>query len=184
MKILVLPGDGIGAEITQSTLAVLDRANAKFKLGLEWVHDEMGEATLKKEGPTLPARVLETAYGTRTDFIIVVGDSTPDHVAVAAEVLALARDYPNLYLQVRLQLVRANLKRDDVSCAARSLPASLGKLAGTAVAPYSCTIGKRTVEITARQTFYDANGHKLGSAAASMAKAVRVAQANLTWRWR
>lgn len=101
-----------------------------------------------------------------------------------AEVLALARDYPNLYLQVRLQLVRANLKRDDVSCAARSLPASLGKLAGTAVAPYSCTIGKRTVEITARQTFYDANGHKLGSAAASMAKAVRVAQANLTWRWR
>ena len=61
MKILVLPGDGIGAEITQSTLAVLDRANAKFKLGLEWVHDEMGEATLKKEGTTLPARVLETA---------------------------------------------------------------------------------------------------------------------------
>ncbi|MGH8619473.1 MAG: isocitrate/isopropylmalate dehydrogenase family protein [Burkholderiales bacterium] len=61
MKILVLPGDGIGAEITQSTLAVLDRANAKFKLGLEWVHDEMGEATLKKEGTTLPARILETA---------------------------------------------------------------------------------------------------------------------------
>jgi len=61
MKILVLPGDGIGAEITQSTLAVLDRANAKFKLGLEWVHDEMGEATLAKEGTTLPARILETA---------------------------------------------------------------------------------------------------------------------------
>ena len=61
MKILVLPGDGIGSEITQATLAVLDRANAKFKLGLEWVHDEMGEVTLKKEGTTLPARVLETA---------------------------------------------------------------------------------------------------------------------------
>jgi len=101
-----------------------------------------------------------------------------------ADVLAVARDYPNLYLQVRLQLVRANLKRDDVSCAARSLPASLGKLAGTAVAPYSCAIGRRTVEIAARQTFYDANGHKLGSAPASMAKAVRVVQTNLTWRWR
>ena len=61
MKILVLPGDGIGAEITQATLAVLDCANAKFKLGLEWVHDEMGEVTLKKEGTTLPDRVLETA---------------------------------------------------------------------------------------------------------------------------
>jgi isocitrate/isopropylmalate dehydrogenase len=34
MKILVLPGDGIGPEITDATLAVLDCANAKFKLDL------------------------------------------------------------------------------------------------------------------------------------------------------
>jgi len=34
MKILVLPGDGIGPEITEATLAVLDRTNAKFKLDL------------------------------------------------------------------------------------------------------------------------------------------------------
>ena len=34
MKILVLPGDGTGPEITEATLAVLDCANAKFKLGL------------------------------------------------------------------------------------------------------------------------------------------------------
>jgi isocitrate/isopropylmalate dehydrogenase len=33
MKILALPGDGIGPEITDATLAVPDRANAKFKLG-------------------------------------------------------------------------------------------------------------------------------------------------------
>jgi len=32
LKILVLPGDGIGHEITDATLAVLDHANAKFKL--------------------------------------------------------------------------------------------------------------------------------------------------------
>ena len=36
VKILVLPGDGIGPEITDATLAVLDRVNAKLKLGLEW----------------------------------------------------------------------------------------------------------------------------------------------------
>ena len=35
MKILVLPGDGIGPEITAATLAVLDRANARFKLGTQ-----------------------------------------------------------------------------------------------------------------------------------------------------
>ena len=35
MRILVLPGDGIGPEITAATLTVLDRANGLFKLGLE-----------------------------------------------------------------------------------------------------------------------------------------------------
>jgi 3-isopropylmalate dehydrogenase len=61
MKILVLPGDGIGPEITAATLAVLDRANALFKLRLEWQHEEIGLPSLKKEGTTLPARVMEAA---------------------------------------------------------------------------------------------------------------------------
>jgi 3-isopropylmalate dehydrogenase len=61
VRILVLPGDGIGPEITCATLTVLDRANAKFGLGLQWQHDEMGFVTLKKEGTTLPARVMEAA---------------------------------------------------------------------------------------------------------------------------
>ena len=60
MEVLVLPGDGIGPEITAATLAVLDRANAKFGLGLKWKHDQMGFATLKTEGTTLPERILET----------------------------------------------------------------------------------------------------------------------------
>ena len=61
MKILVLPGDGIGPEITAATLAVLDRANAKFKLGLEWEMRDIGLATLKTEGSTLPDSVMEAA---------------------------------------------------------------------------------------------------------------------------
>src|SRR6266700_3664958 len=61
MKILVLPGDGIGPEITAATLAVLDRASALFGLGLEWQREEIGLVSLKKEGTTLPARVLEAA---------------------------------------------------------------------------------------------------------------------------
>ncbi|MGB7543640.1 MAG: isocitrate/isopropylmalate dehydrogenase family protein [Burkholderiales bacterium] len=61
MKILVLPGDGIGPEITAATLTVLDRANTLFKLGLEWQRDEVGLAALKKEGTTFPARVVDAA---------------------------------------------------------------------------------------------------------------------------
>jgi isocitrate/isopropylmalate dehydrogenase len=61
MDVLVLPGDGIGPEISAATLTVLDRANERFKLGLRWQHDEIGFVTLKKEGTTFPSRILERA---------------------------------------------------------------------------------------------------------------------------
>src|SRR5512134_834364 len=61
MQILVLPGDGIGPEITDATLAVLERVNEKFKLGLEWKVQEIGLRTLRTQGSTLPPDVLEAA---------------------------------------------------------------------------------------------------------------------------
>jgi 3-isopropylmalate dehydrogenase len=61
VRILVLPGDGIGPEITAATLAVLERADALWKLGLSWQREEIGLPSLKKEGTTLPARVLDAA---------------------------------------------------------------------------------------------------------------------------
>ena len=70
MKILVLPGDGIGPEITQATLSVLNRANDKYRLGLEWQMDEIGLATLEKEGTTLPPRVMDAA---RTCAGVILG---------------------------------------------------------------------------------------------------------------
>jgi 3-isopropylmalate dehydrogenase len=62
MKILVLPGDGIGPEITTATLAVLDRASAKFRLGLEWRIEDIGLKTLKARGSTLPDGVMQAAH--------------------------------------------------------------------------------------------------------------------------
>lgn len=61
MKLLVLPGDGIGPEITAATLVVLGRANEKFQLGLEWQREEIGFSALKKHGSTLPDAVMEAA---------------------------------------------------------------------------------------------------------------------------
>src|SRR5678816_4364909 len=55
MKLVVLPGDGIGPEITAVTVAVLK----KLDLGLTFETHEIGHASLKKEGSTFPARVLE-----------------------------------------------------------------------------------------------------------------------------
>jgi len=61
MKLLILPGDGIGPEITRATLAVLDSANRKFKLGLEYEHRPIGLDAHKKHGTTLPDGTLERA---------------------------------------------------------------------------------------------------------------------------
>jgi 3-isopropylmalate dehydrogenase len=59
MKILVLPGDGIGPEITRVTLDVLQAADAAFRLGLQFETHDIGLATLKSQGTTLPPEVLE-----------------------------------------------------------------------------------------------------------------------------
>ncbi len=61
MQILVLPGDGIGEEITAATLEVLRAADSRFGLGLEYEFEEIGFAALAKHGTTCPERVFERA---------------------------------------------------------------------------------------------------------------------------
>src|SRR4029078_2193236 len=61
VNLLVLPGDGIGPEITKATLAVLDAANRKFRLGLEYEHRPIGLDAHRKHGTTLPDGTLERA---------------------------------------------------------------------------------------------------------------------------
>jgi hypothetical protein len=102
-----------------------------------------------------------------------------------AEVLDVAKPYPNLLLQVRLQLVRANLKRDVVTCASGRYDGRWVGLSGTKQAPYECRIGSRTLVITAAQTFFDRNGRRLTAAdAATPAKAVKVKESGLKWSWK
>jgi 3-isopropylmalate dehydrogenase len=59
MKFLVLPGDGIGPEITRATVAVLDATSRPFGLGLEYEYADIGFAALEKTGTTLPDGVLD-----------------------------------------------------------------------------------------------------------------------------
>jgi len=61
MNLLLLPGDGIGPEITQATRVVLDRADATFGLGLTWQPMEIGFAALQRQGSTMPDGVLQAA---------------------------------------------------------------------------------------------------------------------------
>lgn len=58
MHILVLPGDGIGPEITEATLRVLTAADARFGLGLAIESADIGLKALAEQGTTLPESVM------------------------------------------------------------------------------------------------------------------------------
>jgi isocitrate/isopropylmalate dehydrogenase len=59
MRLVVLPGDGIGPEISAATVEVLQLLNRKLALGLVFETHEIGLVRLKREGTTFPASVLE-----------------------------------------------------------------------------------------------------------------------------
>ena len=61
MNILVLPGDDIGPEITAAAVAVLDRANAVYTLGLNLETRDVGMASYRKIGTTMPEAVVDEA---------------------------------------------------------------------------------------------------------------------------
>jgi 3-isopropylmalate dehydrogenase len=59
VNILVLPGDGIGPEITDATQTVLAAAGARTGLPLAFETRDIGFAALASDGTTLPDGVLE-----------------------------------------------------------------------------------------------------------------------------
>jgi 3-isopropylmalate dehydrogenase len=59
MRIIVLPGDGIGPEIVASTVKVLALASGRFGLGLRFEEHEIGMASLARCATTLRPEVLE-----------------------------------------------------------------------------------------------------------------------------
>ena len=102
MKILVLPCDGIGPEITAASLKVLEAANAAYRLDLHFDHEDAGFESLKKYGTTLREETLAKA---RTyDGLILGTISHMDYPAVekgGINVSAAFRVQLDLYANVR-----------------------------------------------------------------------------------
>jgi 3-isopropylmalate dehydrogenase len=59
MRLIVLPGDGIGPEITVATQAVLEAASERFQLGIDMVPDIMGHASIAKYGVAARPELLD-----------------------------------------------------------------------------------------------------------------------------
>jgi len=77
VRLVVLPGDGIGPEITAATVAILTIVGDALALGLTLETHEVGLARLRRDGTTLPHSVLEAARA--ADGIVVGPISHADY---------------------------------------------------------------------------------------------------------
>ena len=94
-----------------------------------------------------------------------------------ADVLVVAKPYPNLVTQVKLRLLASALKADQVTCSAQRFPNTWTALGGARTAPYVCPFGKRTLSITAEATYYDKAGYRLKANDPALAdKAVKLVE--------
>ena len=79
-KIVVIPGDGIGEEITRSAVAVLKAADKKYNLGLEYEFHEAGGTAYDKFGTPLPEKTLEACKKADGVLFGAVGGDKWDNV--------------------------------------------------------------------------------------------------------
>jgi 3-isopropylmalate dehydrogenase len=82
-KIVVIPGDGIGKEITESAVAVLKRIDEKFKLGLEFSIFQAGGTAYDLYGTPLPEQTIEAAKAADGVLFGAVGGDKWDDVEPA-----------------------------------------------------------------------------------------------------
>ena len=101
-RIAVIPGDGIGIDVTRESMRVLQRVNNVFSAGLEFVEFDWGAEKYLKEGIALPAGAFEMF---RKDFDAIlfgaVGDPRVPDQRHAAEILLALRFGLDLYANVR-----------------------------------------------------------------------------------
>jgi len=112
MRLLLLPGDGIGPEITAATRTVLAAADRRFGLGLSFTEAEIGLASLARLGTTLPDAVVEAA---RASDGVVLGPISHLHYPAREKgginVSAAFRVGLDLYANVRPARTRPGLGR-------------------------------------------------------------------------
>jgi len=111
MHILVLPGDGIGPEITDATLLVLEHVTRALSLDLTWEVQEIGIASLRRVGTTLPLSVLDACR--RADGVILGPVSTADYPARhtgGINVSAELRIQLDLFANIRPSRTREGLR--------------------------------------------------------------------------
>jgi 3-isopropylmalate dehydrogenase len=93
-KISLIPGDGIGPELTEATLKILDAVQQRFNIGLNIIQVEAGDACFEKRGVALPEETIEAIRNSHACMKGPVGET-------AADVIVKLRIMFDLYANIR-----------------------------------------------------------------------------------
>ncbi|MFB3888503.1 MAG: isocitrate/isopropylmalate dehydrogenase family protein [Candidatus Bathyarchaeia archaeon] len=93
-NISLIPGDGIGPELTEATLKVLEATQKKFGIRLNMIYAEAGDGTLQKRGVALPEDSVQKIKDSHACLKGPVGES-------AADVIVRLRLMFDLYANLR-----------------------------------------------------------------------------------
>src|SRR3990170_4332852 len=116
-KISLITGDGIGPEISDSVVKVLETINDKLGLKIEIEKLEAGDKALAKTGKALPESTIEAIKRSSACLKAPVGESAADVIVVLRRMLNLyanirpAKSYPNMPAlkdNIDLVIVREN----------------------------------------------------------------------------
>ena len=93
-KISLIPGDGIGPELTEATLKILNAVQQKFDIELDIIQVEAGDTCLEKTGVALPEETVEVIKSSHACMKGPVGET-------AADVIVKLRIMFDLYANIR-----------------------------------------------------------------------------------
>jgi 3-isopropylmalate dehydrogenase len=102
MKIAIIPGDGIGAEVIDQAVLVVEKAEREFGFSLEKTSFDWGAERYLKDGTTLPEGAVEM-FESEYDAILLgaVGDPRVPDNRHAADILLGLRFKLDLYINLR-----------------------------------------------------------------------------------
>ncbi len=107
-KIAVLPGDGIGPEVVDATLMVLDAVQKTGLVHLEYLKGDAGFDAIKKFGTNLPEKTVEMMK--RTSACLKGPMTTPEEPGTPRSAAVTMRSLFNLYANVRPSRTLPNVK--------------------------------------------------------------------------
>jgi 3-isopropylmalate dehydrogenase len=101
-KIAIIPGDGIGVDVTREAVKVLSAVDARFGLG--WVYEELdyGAERYLRDGTTLPSGEVDRLRSeTDAIFLGALGDPRVPDMRHGREILLALRFELDLYINLR-----------------------------------------------------------------------------------